>query len=218
MDYLQKGIDAIKYFYQLNNETISKEELELLTEEWDDIYFLPSIDDILNFPSLYSLFFECDLDLWKIAGIMFIGIFQASTQKYYLLPVEYIKEYYGKSVEENYPKNSSQEFLEFAKTFWTLKLLLLKLQDVYPSKVITKLFEWLEFSISSVFFPTPGPEKIPTEIREQAEIDILNKVNYSLSIESFINGNPYLRSLNHNGCSTVLLFIIILCILIFFNF
>ena len=194
-DYLQIGIEAIRYFFQLNSKNLSESDIKLLIDDMETNFnSIPGIDNILNCPLFDSLFFNDNDNLKKIAGIIFIGIFRASTYKHYFLPIGLVKTYFGKSVEEYYPKNSSDEFLEFAKTFMTFKILLFKLQDNHPNKSITKLFEWLEFNVRSVFFPTPCPKIISIEIRKQAQKDILNIVNYSASIESFINGNPILNN------------------------
>jgi len=195
MDYLQIGIEAIRYFFQLNSKNLSESDIKLLIDDLDtNLDSIPDIDNILNCPSFDSLFFNDNDNLKKFAGIIFIGIFRASTDKHYFLPIGLVKTYFGKSIVDNYQKNSSDEFIEFTKTFWTFNILLLKLQDNHPNKLITKLFQWLILNVSSIFFPTPGPIKISAEIRKQAQKDILNMVNYSASIESFINGNPILEN------------------------
>ena len=51
------------------------------------------------------------------------GFFHCAAKGLTFVPEEIIIDRYGKSVEQNYPE-ANNEFLKFAKTYWTLKIVL----------------------------------------------------------------------------------------------
>ena len=120
------------------------------------------------------------------------GFFRCAAKGLTFIPKEIIIERYGKSVEQNYPE-ASNEFLKFAKTYWTLKILV---DNLITSGEIDCLGGYflgkLEQAIGPLFFPLPGPMKIPPETREKHQRELLKASGANIDIEKFIEGNPIL--------------------------
>ena len=120
------------------------------------------------------------------------GFFHCAAKGLTFIPKEIIIERYGKSVEQNYPE-ASNEFLKFAKTYWTLKILVDNLIKSGETDCLGVHFLGkLEQVISPLFFPFPGPTTIPTETREKHQRELLKASGANIDIEKFIEGNPIL--------------------------
>jgi len=120
------------------------------------------------------------------------GFFYCAAKGLIFIPEEIIIERHGRSVEQNYPE-ASNEFLKFAKTYWTLKILvdnLIKsgeidcLEDHFLGK--------LEQVIGPLFFPFPGPMIISPSKREKDQREFIKASGANINIERFIEGNPIL--------------------------
>lgn len=128
------------------------------------------------------------------------GFYKCAAEGYAFTLVSRIKERFGRSLEENYP-GGSHAFLRFATSYWTLKLV----QDdlwrdrEHSNKLIFQLLSGLDLNIGSVFFPTPGPHKIPANLREQEQRRLILASGAKIDIEEFIKGNPILRSRSIHG-------------------
>lgn len=140
----------------------------------------------------------------RVAGIyadMMRGFFDCVSEGVLFADLSRIKATFGRTLEENYPE-ASPAFIKFARTHWTFKLFSSDLERSYTSKhdpmlnreslnVFVLLGE-LEFDISSVFFPTPGPTKWDPDSREAAQREILSRFAPKIDIEDFIQHNPIL--------------------------
>ena len=77
-----------------------------------------------------------------------------------------INERFGNTIEENYGL-SRGPFINMTKTYWTYKL---EVDDLYPNYhhlVLSKILKGIEEDIASLFFPTPGPMKIPVKKKKR---------------------------------------------------
>jgi len=101
------------------------------------------------------------------------GFFHCAAKGLTFIPEEIITERYGRSVEQNYPE-ASNEFLKFAKTYWTLKILV---DNLIKSGKIDCLgvhfLGKLEQVIGPLFFPFPGPIEISPIMREKDQREFL---------------------------------------------
>ena len=128
------------------------------------------------------------------------GFYKCAAEGYAFTSVGGIKERFGRSLEENY-SGGSNAFLRFATSFWTLKLIKDDLwrDPELSNKLIFQLLSGLDFNIGSVFFPTPGPRKIPAHLREQEIRRLILVSGAKIDVEEFITGNPILSSRSIHG-------------------
>lgn len=119
-----------------------------------------------------------------------------------------IKEYYGRSLEENYPE-AGPAFLKFAYSFWTLQLVV-RGPGFDPRRSLAEAtLSQLEVDIASVFFPTPGPSSIDYKLREAEQRRLLALSGAPIDIEDFIAKNSILlrdKASKRSGCAIFLLF------------
>lgn len=126
------------------------------------------------------------------------GFFHCAAEGYAFLPVQEIKQRFGRSLQENYP-GASASFLRLATTYWTLKLVNEALFPGHHEKTASQLLFQLDLDIGSVFFPTPGPAGVSAAQREQAQRQLINESGAAIDVEDFIQGNPILRG-TRSGC------------------
>ena len=127
-----------------------------------------------------------------------LGFYKCAAEGYAFVSPSRIKEGFGHSLEENYP-GGSDAFLRFATAYWTLKLTRNDLLREHSDKLIFKLLSELEFNIASVFFPTPGSHRVPTNLREQEMRRLILASGAGIDVEEFIKGNPILSSRSIHG-------------------
>jgi hypothetical protein len=101
---------------------------------------------------------------------------------YAFTPPERIRERFGRTLPQNYPEASP-----------------------YVGTALRTVLETVEQQTASLFFPTPGPVRIPAAHREQTQRQILSASGaWSVAeIEEFIRGNPILirdRQAARKGC------------------
>jgi hypothetical protein len=123
---------------------------------------------------------------------------------YAFTPPERIRERFGRTLPQNYPE-ASPAFLHFATSYWTFKLVALAYDEAYVGTALRTVLETVEQQTASLFFPTPGPVRIPAAHREQTQRQILSASGaWSVAeIEEFIRGNPILirdRQAARKGC------------------
>jgi len=127
----------------------------------------------------------------EIYGNIFKGFFHCAAKGLAFVPEERIIERYGNSLERNYPE-ASNEFLRFAKTYWTLKIILGDLTDSGGLECLGGHFlAKLEGDIGPVFFPYPGIIISPL-MREKSQRQLIEKSGADINIKKLIEGNPIL--------------------------
>ncbi|MFC1962274.1 hypothetical protein ACFLWN_04470, partial [Chloroflexota bacterium] len=129
--------------------------------------------------------------LSQIYEAMFYGFFHCAAEGCILVPENRIPEEFGHSLNENYPE-ANDVFLNFAKTYWTLRILTYDLMKNDIEWVGAQLLGKLEQIIGPVFFPFPGPAKIAPSKREKDQTELIKESGANINIEDFIRGNPIL--------------------------
>jgi len=151
-----------------------------------------SNDDLEMFKEEPSEAKKYTVRIGEICENIFGGFFHCAAKGLTFVPEERIIERYGNSIEQNYPE-ASNEFLKFAKTYWTLKIIL---DDLIESSEIEclggHLLGKLEQNIGPVFFPFPGNMKISPSKREKFQRQLIKETGANIDIEKFIKGNPIL--------------------------
>ncbi|MFX0135599.1 MAG: hypothetical protein ACFFDN_18280 [Candidatus Hodarchaeota archaeon] len=120
-------------------------------------------------------------------------------------PLSRVKERFGNTIEENYGL-STGPFINMAKTYWTYRLEVADLHPNYHHLVLSKILKGVEEDIASLFFPTPGPMKIPVKKRKEDQRKILEEFVPHIDIDRFLNENPILiaDSMEQNGLHSIL--------------
>jgi hypothetical protein len=112
-----------------------------------------------------------------------------------LVAEELVARRFKHGIRENYPE-ASEAFLDFARTYWTLRVLVLALLQTHSDDTSLNLGErllcQLEQEIGPVFFPFPGPEKIDSATREAFQRQLIEESGANIDIEDFMAGNPIL--------------------------
>lgn len=103
-----------------------------------------------------------------------------------------IKEKFGSSLEENYGLLNGP-FLDIARTYWTYKL---EVQDLFPKHYkcnLAQILAEIETDIAGVFFPTPGPIRIPVSLRRERQRQLLQVYTPGIDIERVLSESPILK-------------------------
>ncbi len=105
-----------------------------------------------------------------------------------------IKKRFNISFFENY-KVSSGPFYDIARTYWTFKL---EMEDLFPEQydiILSQILKSIDFEIAGLFFPTPGPSKIPFKERIKAQEKTLATYAPDFDRDNFFKNNPVLDKL-----------------------
>lgn len=129
--------------------------------------------------------------LAQLYEAVFRGFFSCAAKGVALYPEHKVTERFRNTIEDNYPE-ANEVFLKFARTYWTLRVLIYDLMEDDMEWIGAHLLAKLEQDIGPVFFPFPGPAKIAPSKREKTQREILQEVNADIDIEEFIKGNPIL--------------------------
>jgi len=129
--------------------------------------------------------------LAQLYEAVFRGFFSCAAEGVALYPEHKVAERFRNTIEDNYPE-ANEVFLKFARTYWTLRVLIYDLMEDDMEWIGAHLLAKLEQDIGPVFFPFPGPAKIAPSKREKTQREILQEVNADIDIEEFIKGNPIL--------------------------
>lgn len=156
-------------------------------------------NDINNLNKHHSLGKNYKKRNGQIFDAMIAGFMVSASKGEMFVSEENITRELGKPIAQNYPE-ASATFLKFAKTYWSLRVLVSQLhrgEDGLISFIGGRLLGALEGEIGPLFFPFPGPNKVPPAEREQVQREVLSGfVNFSddinIDIEDFIRGNPIL--------------------------
>ena len=138
-----------------------------------------------------------------------------------LVPENRVAEKFRRPIKDNYPE-ANEVFLNFAKTYWTLRVLTMDLMKNDEEWIGAHLLLKLEQDIGPVFFPFPGAVTIAPSIREKTQRELIQESGAKIDLEEFIRGNPILirdRKQKRGCLGTALLllfcFTLICCIALF---
>ncbi len=171
-DYRAQAISALKTLAAGAGMSLTEDDLNILERNEDEA------DKYKN-------------RLLEISTAIYNGFIPCAVEGILLIPEIRIKEQFGDSLEENYPE-ANEVFLTFAKTYWTLRVLVINLTESEREWIPTYLLANLEQSIGAVFFPFPGKVKIAPSKREKKQRELLQKSGANIDIEEFMRGNPIL--------------------------
>ena len=97
--------------------------------------------------------------------------------------------------------SGSKEYQKLAKTFVTFDTELDDLAESNRALLLYHVLKEAEISIRGLFFPSPGPHRIPVSKREEAMKELLARYAPSLDQEAFYSDNPVLqRERSATGC------------------
>ena len=122
------------------------------------------------------------------------GFFHSAAVGYAFVPPERIQHKFGSSLETRY-RGATPTFVRFATSYWTLKLmnedLWMAFQAVSGAKITlhTQLLGKLENDIASVFFPTPGPMRLPQFLRKRMQRKIIVGSGADIDIRELLRGS-----------------------------
>jgi len=159
--------------------------------------------------------------LAEIYDAMFRGFFHCAAKGLTLVPEKGVTERFGQSIEENYPE-ANEIFLRFARTYWTLRVLVYELMEHDMEWIGAHLLGKLEQDIGPVFFSFPGAVRISPSKREKFQRELIEESGAHIDIDEFIKGNPILirDKSTRRGCLgislSLLLIIVTLALIIKF--
>jgi hypothetical protein len=171
-NYREQSLSALKKLTENNSMVLSKDDIAVLEKKPEEIK-------------------QNNQRVGEIYEIIFRGFFICAAKGIALCPEEKVTEKFGNSIEDNYPK-ASEPFLKFAKTYWTLRVLVYDLMETDMEWIGAHLLGKLEQDIGPVFFPFPGPKKIAPSKREKFQRELLEEFGKDINIEEFMKGNPIL--------------------------
>lgn len=123
------------------------------------------------------------------------GYLRLSAEGHAFVDEQRVAENFGRSVRANYPE-ANDSFIKFATSYWTFKLWLDEAARCFSGgedPLVLLLLRQLEQDLASLFFPTPGPIKIPPAEREQAQREFLAQFrNLPIEVDDLMKGNAIL--------------------------
>lgn len=156
---------------------------------------LPTIDQILNSHTLEEPFIPFSKSNKLFSGFalrLLKSFFKAAENGYHYIDPLNIENRFGKTISVAY-LGASKEFITFAESFWTFKLLVDEIVITHKDLNLTLLYDWLEFNIGSVFFPAGGGHpSINLQRRIDTQRKLMNMTGFQ-KVEAFISGNPMLK-------------------------
>ena len=127
--------------------------------------------------------------LKELSELAVDGFFHCAARNITFTELSRIEEFYGRTLEENYP-GASPTFMKLARTYWTFKVILIECTQE-PSVCATLLRD-IDLNFAGLFFPTPGISP-PKGLREETMRTFIEQSGADLDVEDFIRGNLYLR-------------------------
>ncbi len=122
------------------------------------------------------------------------GFFQCAAEGYSFADPARIRLTFGQTLAQRCPR-ATPTFLRFATSYWTLKIIiddLWRLDQALPgttTTVLAQLLARLETDVASVFFPSPGPIRIPRFLRVRRQRKILAQSGAAIDIEEFLRSS-----------------------------
>jgi len=169
-------------------------------------------DDLIAFNKMSDEAEQHSKRLAEIYDAIFRGFFHCAAEGLTLVPERRVTESFGISIQDNYPE-ANEVFLQFAKTYWTLKVLVYELMEHDMEWIGAHLLGKLEQDIGPVFFPFPGAMRISPSKREKFQRELIEESGAHIEIDEFIKGNPILirdKSARRGCLGTSLLLLLII--------
>lgn len=110
-----------------------------------------------------------------------------------------IRQVFGQSTEENYGL-SAGPFIDLARAYWTYQIEARDLFPEYSDKWISQALWAVEVKVRELFFPTPGPVRVPAKMRRAAQEAYLKEFAPEVDIQRFLEENPILKANSKSGC------------------
>jgi len=173
-NYREQALSALKTLVVSGGSSISDDDLSIFEKK-------PIPDEIGQHSKR----------LGEIYGAISRGFFHCAAKGLVLVPEKKVTERFGNSIEDNYPE-ANEVFLKFARTYWTLRVLVYDLMENDMEWIGAHLLGKLEQDIGPVFFPFPGPAKIALSKREKFQRQLIEESRADIDIEEFMKGNPIL--------------------------
>lgn len=170
--YREQALSALEKLIENNSMCLSEDDMIMLKKKPDEVK-------------------QYQKRIGEIYETILFGFFHCAAKGIVLYPEKRVAEKFGNSIEDNYPE-ANEVFLKFARTYWTLRVLVYDLMEDNMEWIGAHLLGKLEQDIGPVFFPFPGPAKIAPSKREKTQRKILHEVNADIDIKEFIKGNPTL--------------------------
>lgn len=126
-----------------------------------------------------------------VLAAAFSGFFDAAADGVALVPVERISEWVGASLKDNYPE-AGPAFLKFATTYWTLKILMRRVELAGSGCMARHIITRIDSLIHPLYFPFDGPYQIPVEQRERDIAMSLRAFGKRIDATDFLKRNPIL--------------------------
>jgi hypothetical protein len=126
--------------------------------------------------------------------ILYKEFFKRVCKRYGFGKENRIRERFKRTLLENY-RISDGPFIDMARTYWTFKL---EVEDLFPQHnniILPQLLKSVDFEIGGLFFPTPGPDKPPLELRIKTQEMILETYAPNFNRKAFFKSNPILNNL-----------------------
>jgi hypothetical protein len=195
INYHEQALSALKTFVVNGGGSITDDDLSIFEKK-------------LNEMKQHAKYFQ------EIYNTVFRGFFQCASKGLILAPERRVAEMFGDSIEDNYPE-ANEIFLKFARTYWTLKVVVHDLMENDIDWGGAHILVKLEQDIGPVFFPFPGPKRIAPSIREKFQRQLLKDYKANIDIEEFMKGNPILirDRASKRGCLGI--FLLLFAITIF---
>jgi hypothetical protein len=127
----------------------------------------------------------------ELLAASYLGFYDAAAEGIALVDVGAVKEWYGETVEENYPE-AGRAFLRFATSYWTLKVLMRRLEIEKSSALVRALLTRIDDLVGPLFFPYHGLLKADPAQREADQRRFLDAFGPKIDIADFLKRNPIL--------------------------
>lgn len=171
-NYREQALSALEKLIESNSMVLSKDDITMLEKKPDEIK-------------------QHNQRVGEIHEMVFRGFFFCAAKGTPLCPEGKFTEKFGNSIEDNYPK-ASESFLKFAKTYWTLRVLVYDLMEFDMEWIGAQLLGEVEQNIRRTFFTFPGHKRIALSERKKFQRETLEVFGKDINIEEFMKGNPIL--------------------------
>lgn len=119
------------------------------------------------------------------------GFFHVAATGKSLCKQSKIQDRLGRPLEQQYP-DASRSFLNFATTYWTLKIVVERVEERQRWRIAEYVLKKVESEITPLFFPPSGSPAIDPVLRSQAQLEMIYSHAAPIDTSDFLAGNPIL--------------------------